>query len=329
MNIYDIAQKAGVSIATVSRVINDSTAVSEKTREKVNKVMLELGYSPNIFARGLMGSSMKTFGIMTIDVRNVYFSDAIHTIELETRRLGYNIFLCSTGENLDDKKKYLKLLLRKKVDGIILIGSVFKEKNDNSHIIESARQVPVVMINGYVSGDNIHCITCDDSYGIFNAVNYLVNKGHKNLIYMYDVDTFSGYEKIKGFKKAINENNLEITQNSIIKVEKDIDGTYRAVGKLLEEKHKFSAVITSEDILAVGVLKRLKEAGMKVPEDVAVVGFNNSIIARCTAPELTSVDAKVESISSSAVKLLSDALEGKNVPSKTTVLPDLVIRGSA
>ena len=101
MNIYDVAKKAEVSIATVSRVINDNNSVSGKTRKKVKDVMVELGYIPNVHARGLMGSSMKTIGIMTIDVRNLYFANAIHTIEDETRKMGYNIFLCSTGKDLD------------------------------------------------------------------------------------------------------------------------------------------------------------------------------------------------------------------------------------
>src|SRR5689334_15616268 len=130
MNIYDIAEKAGVSIATVSRVLNGSSSVSEKTRKKVNEVMQDLGYTPNVFARGLMVNSMRTLGVMTIDVRDLYYANAIHTIELEARQRGYDLILCSTGEDINEKKKYLKLLLQKRVDGIILIGSVFKEKND-------------------------------------------------------------------------------------------------------------------------------------------------------------------------------------------------------
>lgn len=328
MNIYDIAKKAGVSIATISRVINGSTSVSDKTRKKVTDVMQEMGYTPNAYARGLMGNSMKTIGIMTIDVRDLYFANAIHTIEIETRKMGYNIFLCSTGEDIDEKKKYLKLLLEKRVDGIILVGSVFKEKKDNSHILETAKQVPVVMVNGNVNGENVYCITCDDFTGTYDMARHLIKKGHKDIIYIYDADTFSGFEKLKGFRQAASENNINLSENSIIKVEKSLDGSCNAIKALINKGVNFTAVITSEDILGSGAIRALRGAGFEVPRDVAVTGYNNSIISRCTTPELTSVDGKVESLSSSAVKLLIDILEGKNVPVKTTIMPELVIRES-
>ena len=328
MNIYDIAKKANVSIATVSRVINNSGPVSEKTRQRVNEVMAELGYSPNIFARGLMINSIKTIGVLTIDVQDLYHASAIHTIEVEARLKDYDTILCSTGENINDKKKYLKLLLQKRVDGIILIGSVFKEKTDNSHIIEAASHVPVVMINGYVKGPNIYSIICNDSQAVYEMVLHLASKGHKKIIYVYDAETYSGWEKIKGFKKGMKAINSPIGKNNIIKTEKGIEGGYIAAQKLLDQKADFTAVITSEDIIASGMIKVFNKSGLSVPGDIAVAGFNNSIIALCTTPELTSVDNKINAISSSAAKFLIDAIEGKDIPSKTIVEPQLVIRNS-
>jgi len=326
MNIYDIAKKAGVSIATVSRVINGNGPVSDKTRDRVNKVMEELGYTPNVFARGLMVNSIKVLGILTIDVRDLYYASAIHTIEVEARQRGYDVILCSTGNDINQKKKYLKLLLQKRVDGIVLVGSVFREKNDNNHILEAAENVPVVMINGYVEGSNIYSVICDDTLGVYSAVNYLVKNGRKDIVYIYDVDTFSGIGKIKGFKKGMEENGLEIGQDSMIKTMGGIDGGYSAIEKLVKEDRKISAVVTAEDILAAGVLKKLQEIGIKVPEDIAVIGYNNSIISRCTTPELTTIDNKVEAISSFAIKMLIDVIEGKNVPAKTVITPELIIR---
>jgi len=171
MNIYDIAQKAGVSIATVSRVINGNPSVSKKTREKVTKVMDELGYTPNVFARGLMVNSMKTIGVMTVDVRDLYYARAIQTIESVMRLRGYDVILCSTSTDIEEKRKYLKLLLQKSVDGIILVGSIFKEKDDNSHIIEASEKVPVVIINGDIHAKNIYTILNDDCEGVYTAVN--------------------------------------------------------------------------------------------------------------------------------------------------------------
>ena len=208
MNIYDIAQKAGVSTATVSRVINGSKSVTEETRQKVSAIMSEVGYTPNVFARGLMVNSMKTIGVMTIDVRDLYYARSIHAIENEARKLGYNVVLCNTGDDIWEKKKYLKLLLQKRVDGIILVGSVFKEKSDNRHITEAAAEVPVVLINGYLEGNNIYSIMCDDNGAVKSAVKQLADMGHKAVSYLYDVETFSGMEKLGGFKSAIREYGL-------------------------------------------------------------------------------------------------------------------------
>jgi LacI family transcriptional regulator len=329
MNIYDIAEKAGVSIATVSRVLNGKQVVSEKTRNKVASVMEEMGYTPNVFARGLMGNSMKTIGIMTIDVLDLYYAKAIHTIELEAREKGYDVLLCNTGDSIEAKKKYLKLLMDKRVDGIILIGSVFKEKNDNSHILDAAAKVPVVLINGNVEGDNIYCILSNEAPAIYDTVRYLFKKGHTEIVYIYDAETFSGFEKMKGFKQAMTENNLRLSLESFMKTSKGIIGGYNAVDKLLKAGKHFTAVIASEDALAAGASKRITAAGYKIPADIAVVGFNNSILADCTSPELTSIDNKVEDLGKSAVKILTEAIEGKSPVVKTIIPAELIIRNSS
>ena len=134
MNIYEIAKRAGVSIATVSRVINNSPNVRKETREKVEAAIEEANYTVNDIARSLAAKTTHTIGVMTIDVRDSYYANAIYTIEQEFRTYGYNVILCNTGQELRKKKKYLKILLEKQVDGIILVGSVFKEPIHNNHI---------------------------------------------------------------------------------------------------------------------------------------------------------------------------------------------------
>lgn len=328
MNIYDIARKAGVSTATVSRVINGSKSVSEKTRQKVSTIMLEDGYIPNVFARGLMVNSMKTIGVMTIDVRDLYYARSIYTVEIEARKLGYNVILCNTGEDISEKKKYLKLLLQKRVDGIILIGSVFKEKSDNRHITEAAAEVPVVLINGYLEGKNIYSIACDDSGAVKATVKYLADMGHKAVSYIYDVETFSGMEKLEGFKNSIREYGLNIGREAIHRTSRGINGGYEAVRRLMKNGVEFTALLAAEDILAAGALKAISEAGMEVPGKVSVIGYNNSVIAQCTTPELTSIDNRVESISSTAVSLLFSAINGTEVPHKTIEQAELIQRKS-
>lgn len=143
MNIYDIASKAGVSIATVSRVLNGKGNVSEKTKEHVLSIIEEMGYTPNIFARGLGLNSIKMVGILCSDVSDIYYATAVSTIEKELRQSGYDSLLCCTGDNIEDRKKSIDLLLSKRVDAILLVGSTFKEKSDNSHILDAAKTFPL------------------------------------------------------------------------------------------------------------------------------------------------------------------------------------------
>lgn len=328
MNIYEIAKKAGVSIATVSRVINNSPNVKQETRAKVEAVLRQYRYTPNAIARSLAIKATHTIGVLTSDVRDSYYATAIYTIEQRFRELGYNVILCNTGLELEKKKEYLGIMLQKKVDGIILVGSVFKEKNDNSHIYEVATHVPVVMLNGNLEGDNIYSIICDDGAAMFNLVELLYSRGHRDIVYMYDVESFSGMAKIEGFKRGMRKNGLKFSDGSIIRVPQGIQGGYDGVEKLERGGRRYTAILTSEDIIAVGVLKKLREIGKRVPEDVAVFGFNNSQYSLCTVPELSTVDNRVTDMAVGAVQMLYDVLQGKEVVRKMVVTPELITRGS-
>lgn len=171
MNIYDVSKKAGVSIATVSRVLNGNPNVSEKTRARVHAVMNELGYTPNVFARGLGLGSIKTIGIMCSDSSDPYLAHAIYYLERELRVNGYDSILCCTGNSLETKQQYFNLLRSKKVDAIILAGSKFIEPKvkDNTYIIDGAQEIPIMLVNGYLEGDNIYSTVCDDRMAVHKA----------------------------------------------------------------------------------------------------------------------------------------------------------------
>jgi LacI family transcriptional regulator len=328
MNIYDIAKEAGVSIATVSRVINDNTQVNEGTKKKVEEVLKKYSYTPNAIARGLVGRSMKTVGVLTIDIRDLYYANVAYTIEQEFNKLGYNVILCNTGGDIQQKIKYMKVLAEKKVDGLILVGSPFKDKGMDEAIAEISKSLTVVMVNGFLKLDNVYSIICDDGYGIASCVDYLAGKGHKHIVYLQDAETYSGQSKTEGFKSGMAKNQLEFSSHSIKKVEKGLKGGCIAVEQLIASEIDFTAIVAGEDITAVGAIKKLKELNKSIPKDVAIIGFNNSIIAQCCDPELTSVDNKVETMGISAARILYDVLSGVNVPSKTVITPDLVERSS-
>jgi len=329
MNIYEVAKRAGVSIATVSRVINGNPRVRKETRERVEAVLREMNYTPNAIARSLVTNATQTIGVLTTDVRDSYYASAIYTIEQELRRLGYHVILCNTGMEPEKKAMYIRILMGKKVDGLIFVGSVFKERSGNNHILEAARQVPVVMLNGPLSGRNVYSIVCDDEYATTQIVDWLYQRGHRRIVYLYDVKSPSGMAKIRGFKKGLRGKGLEVKKCSLIQVPSGLEGGIEGVRRLEQAGASYTAIVTSEDEIAAGALKALLTLGKKVPEDVAVFGYNDSRIARCTTPELSSVDNRVEELAKGAARILHSVLQKQEVEPMTVVMPRLVLRGSS
>lgn len=330
MNIYDVSKKAGVSIATVSRVINGNTNVSEKTKEKVLSVIKEIGYTPNVFARGLGLNTMKTIGIMCTDSSDLYLANAVYYLERELRANEYDSILCCTGTDLETKKKYLELLLSKRVDAIILVGSKFVESNDNdnSYIKEAAKKLPIMLVNGHVDGENIYTTLCNDEDAIYSVTDTLIKSGITDIVYLYTSNSHSGLNKLSGFRKAHFMHNLLIRPEYTKLCNKDYRRAKEYLTELYEKKVPFNAVVTSDDYLAVGALKFAYEFGLNVPGDLSIVGYNNSILAECTEPALTSIDSRVESLCITTVKTLMGIFNGSDVPNKTYITANIIKRNT-
>ena len=324
MNIYDIAERSGVSIATVSRVLNGGLNVSQKTRDKVLGVIQQEDYTPNAFARGLGLNSMRMIGILCTDVSDTFYAKAVSLVEGLLRQKGFDALLCCTGNNLEDKKKYLDLLLTKRVDAVVLIGSAFKENVDNSHIENAAKQVPVIIINGLVELPNTYCILCDERAAVCQNVQLLHEHGYDDILYLYDTLTYSGCVKIAGYKEGFQKIEIPFQDSLVVKVSKSIDEVTTKVTELISGGLKFSAVMASEDLLAIGALKALQNANLSMP----VIGFNNSILAQCSSPALTTVDNMIDTLCPTAISMLTDILEGKNVPQKVVISSKLVERST-
>lgn len=328
MNLHDIAREAGVSIATVSRVINNSPLVSDKTRQKVQTIIDKYSYTPNALARGLIQNSTKTIGVLTVDIRNSYFSTVVHSVERELTALGYNIFLCNTSGELEEIIRYIRVLLEKKVDGLIFVGSVYKEKKGNEHIVHASRKVPVVLLNNHIHADNIYCILCNDLQGTYQATKYLLEQGRRKLVYIHNSNTFSGLSKLKGFRKAMNEYGISRNnQNVICSFAKDIPLS-EAV-KTLFQKNETDGFVCSDDIHANTVINLLHQQKMKIPEQVSVIGYNNSQICQYTFPALSTVDSRMESLGIDGARLMDGLLKGNFPNTRVSFLePYLLIRQS-
>ena len=210
MNIYDVSKRAGVSIATVSRVLNGNPNVSEKTRSKVHSVMDELGYTPNVFARGLGLGTMKTIGIMCSDSSDPYLANAIYYLEQQLRSNGYDSLLCCTGPSLENKRTYFELLLSKRVDAVILAGSKFVEliDKDNMYLIDAAKELPIMLVNGFLDAPGIYSTVCNDYEAMYHVACRLIESGKKHILYLYTSHSYSGLNKVEGYKNALSDHDI-------------------------------------------------------------------------------------------------------------------------
>lgn len=323
MNIYDIAQRAGVSIATVSRVLNESSSVRPNTREKVLAAIKEADYTPNIFARGLGLNSIKMIGVLCVDVADLYYASAVSALEKLLRAEEYDVLLYCTGETAIEKRRCMQRLLEKRVDAILTIGSAFKDDLEDSDFAEVARQVPVILINATAQGEGVYSVVCDEAAATEDCTRALYAAGCRRLLYVYDCDTPSGKAKRAGFEKAARALNIE-AQCEILRAPRHVEQAAACVHATLAERGDLDGILTAEDTLAVGALQALQALGRTLP----VIGFNNSVLAECTLPTLTSVDNMVLPLCTTAVQMLTAISKGTPTAKNIMLAPRLVQRNS-
>ncbi len=333
MTIYDISEKAGVSIATVSRVLNGSNNVSEKTKKKVLDVINQYEYTPNAFARGLGLNTMKTIGILCADSSDLYMAKAIYFVEQLLRSNGYDSILCCSGYDLENMKKSMNLLITKKVDGIILVGSTYicEKEEDNKYIIDAASQVPVMLLNGALDAPNVYSILSDDFSSMYDATMHMIHAGVKDILYFYNSTSYSGKKKLAGYRTAMESagllksgNLMQFYQGS----HEDIPAMADHLFKLAQKGITFHGIVAANDILALGAVKYAREAGLKMPDDLCIIGYNNSMLTNTCEPELTSIDNKLETLCQHLITTLMGVLNGNEMPKKTVFSGELVKRGT-
>lgn len=333
MTIYDISEKAGVSIATVSRVLNGSNNVSEKTKKKVLDVINQYEYTPNAFARGLGLNTMKTIGIMCADSSDLYLAKAIYYLEQKLRANGYDSILCCTGYNLEDKVSSMNLLITKKVDGIILVGSnfIYENEADNKYICDAALQVPIMLLNAALDAPNVYSIVSDDFTSMYDATMHMIQSGIEDIIYFYNSTSYSGKRKLAGYRAAMEENGLLKSGNYLqfySGSHEDIPAMTEHLVKLRAKGLIFHGMIAADDTLALAGIRYAKEAGLPIPDDLSIIGYNNSMLTHCCDPELTSIDNKLETLCQHLITTLMGILGGNEMPKKTIFSGEVITRGT-
>lgn len=328
MTIYDIASEAGVSISTVSRVLNNSKRVNPETRKKVQTVLERYNYTPNAMARGLVHNTMRTIGIMAADVRNYHFAFTIYTLENLFFDWGFSVILCNTGNSLEKKKDYIRILAEKKVDGIILVGSVFSDIRIEDEVMKYLQDTPIVVANGVLSVPKAHSVLIDHNWGMEQAVRHLKERGHREILLIRTSQTYNAAQKLRGFGRAMKLFDLPMDGSCVIETQFGLKGGIEAVEKTVSTCKNPTAVIFTDDSAAFSSLRRLRELGYRVPQDMAVVGYDNSDYGSYSTPSLTTVDTKNEVFSTIVANTLHEILRKGQVGSSIILKPELIVRES-
>ena len=332
VNIKTVAQKAGVSTATVSRVIRGYPGVREGTRKKVLKVITELNYEINAVARSLRQKKTNTIGVIVGNVLSQLYSIIAKSVEDTANKSGYNVILCNGGDDPEKELKYLKVLKSNRVDGIILTPTG-KNAEYVNWMIESGTKV--VLLDRLIDGVDCDSVLVDNENGAYNAVKHLTNQGYRKIAIINGyADRTTGRGRLNGYLKALREAGIQ-KDDTLIKIGnfKKRSGINLA-RELLESTNRPEALFVANLDMTLGALITIKKMGLQIPDDIGVVGFDDPEWAIILDPPITTVSQPVYSLGSTAAEMLIKGIEGKetsmnNKPLIITLNTNLIIRNSS
>lgn len=336
ITIEDVAREAGVSTATVSRVINNNYPVAEQTRIRVEKIISELEFTPNALAKGLMLKKTLSIGVIIPSVLNPYFLQVVKQIENYCKEKGYMTLLCH-AELPEEEQEYIKNLSVRSVDGIILVDGT-TENRINGYYEKIAKTLPLVLINGLHQGVKCNFVMADQETGTLDALKYLYALGHRNIGFVSgdNSEVHSYVLKEKVYKGFLKEKSLPFDDMNIMYLAGELENDSLNVAaaremlkQRLEKPNPPTAIFASNDIMAIALISGAKELGFHVPDDLSIIGFDNSFLAQITSPQLTTVDINTRQLGMVAAKMLIDIIENeKKDYEKVIINTNLVIRDS-
>ncbi|MGF7032347.1 LacI family transcriptional regulator [Paenibacillus mucilaginosus] len=327
--IRDVAKLAGVSISTVSRVMNAPDSVVESKRVKVLQAIERLQYQPNAFARGLIYKKSHTLGVLIPDIRNPYYAGVIRGMEDAAKSLGYSIIICNTDRDKERLISYLENCNEKQVDGILFTSeTVYPD-----YYAEIRRfRLPVVLVSTHSLEYELPSVKINDEAAAYDAVSYLIGLGHRRIgmISFPLSDPIAGLPRYQGYMRALREHDLPHEGSQVIYAEHWYDEARSAAGRLFGQHPQTTAVFAASDEFAMGVLSFLHERGIRVPDEVSVVGFDNIRMSEMTIPQLTTMAQPVYELGYKGVEKLHRLIEHGSVTPLREYLPhSLIVRSSA
>ncbi|SHE67718.1 LacI family DNA-binding transcriptional regulator [Vibrio gazogenes] len=326
VTIKHVSERAGVSQATVSRVINGSTRVSREKQLKVERAIKELGYRPNSIAQALASSRTESVGIVVPELGGPFYSGILQSIEGQLRQLGYHAVITAGANTEQSQKEAVEFLLGRRVDALILHT---QQLDDDYLIMLEERGLPIILINRVVPEMVTSCIDIDNEAGGLLATQYLIKMGHRHIACITGpLNKSDARGRLQGYRKALENAGLEYNEMLVSEAGFTEETGMSAMKKLLNRGCPFSAVFAANDHMAFGAREVLKSVGLSVPDDISLVGFDNILFARYLTPGLTTIDFPIEQMSKEAVKLAIHKLNKNKSDVNLKLVPSLVIRDS-
>lgn len=318
--IYDVAREAGVSMATVSRVVNGNPNVKPTTRKKVLEAIEKLGYRPNAVARGLASKRTTTVGVIIPDISSIFFAELARGIEDIATMYKYNIILCNSDQNKEKEIHLINTLLEKQVDGIVFMGGEITA----DHVEEFKRSpVPIVLSATVDEKREFPSVNIDYEQASYDAVKFLLDKGHSKVGLLTGSleDPVNGYQKYSGYRKALEEANVPFLEDYVIVGDYTYDSGMEAMEAFAHLNERPTAIFAGTDEMALGIIHGAQDRGLHVPEELEVIGFDNTRLAAMVRPTLTSVVQPMYDIGAVSMRLLTKYMNKEVVTDEVVILP--------
>lgn len=325
--IKDIARKLGVAPSTVSMALRGHPRISKKTRLKVLETAKRLNYKVNILARGLVLRKSSLLGLVIPDIMTSFFPEIIQGVEEAADKLGYSIIIRASNNDFQKEADSLRFLRDRHVEGVIV--APVSTKNNIPLILELEKSgIPIVFICNYLKGVNIPYIVVDDVLGAYLATQHLIDLGHRRIAHLRGVPEYPvSQNRIKGYKKALKEHNFKMDKVLIRGSDFTFESGYQAMKEFIALENRPTAVFAACDMAVIGAMRTIRETGLRVPEDIALVGFDDLKIAALMETRITTIAQPKYEIGEKAIQKLTRRIEKKLVRS-SILKPKLVIRDS-
>jgi LacI family transcriptional regulator, galactose operon repressor len=329
VSIDDVAKKANVSISTVSRVVNRRNIVNDKTRRRVESAIRDLGYRPNVFARGLMLQKSNILGLVLPDLHGEFYSEIIRGANLRARELGYHLMISSVSHNDDDSTLLSAVSNHGLVDGVAIMVS---EIDAQARASLASVTIPLVILDGDVDGIKHDSVIIDHHHGSVALIRHLIqNRGAQRIVFVGGLDTnFDTIERLAAYRDVMSEAGLSVGAEDVFHLDYQYETAYQlGLKHVLQWSRARASLFAANDEMAAGIIDAAIEVGLSVPAQLPVVGFDDTRVAQMTRPRLTTVHVPMSAMGSGAVELLCQRLEdGKRPPTKLTLQSELVVRDS-